>query len=106
MALGITYSGDWLSSQGNRTRTSVVIAFDASYPTGGEPLTRAQLGLSQVDDVIIPPKGGFIFEYDYTNQKVLVYVEEAVAAGGPLLEVANATDLSTLTGVRVIAVGN
>lgn len=105
MALGKAYTGDWLQSGGSRIETVVVIAFDNSYPTGGEPLTKAELGLSSVDSVVIPSVGGYVFNYDYINEKVLVYVEEGVAAGGPLLEVANATDLSALTGVRVIARG-
>lgn len=80
------------------------IAFDSSYPTGGEALSIADLDLgAEPVLVLIPPKSGYIFEYDYTNHKVLVYVEEAVAAGGPLLEVANTTDLSAITGVRVVA---
>lgn len=87
-------------------RTVRKVAFDTSYPTGGEPITDAGLGLSKAPDfVVIPPKAGYVFEYDGTNKKILAYVEEAVAAGGPLLEVANTTNLSALTGVLVIAHG-
>lgn len=87
-------------------RTWRNIAFDNSYPTGGESLTAAELGFSKAPDVVkIPPKSGYVFEYDATNQKVKAYVEEAVAAGGPLLEVGNTTDLSALTGVLVEAEG-
>lgn len=84
------------------------IDFDSSYPTGGEALTPANLGFSDDGDnliVVIPPKAGYVFEYDGANEKVKVYVEEAVAAGGPLVEVGNTTDLSALTNVVVFAYG-
>lgn len=105
MALTVALSGDWLESQGNKRAVVATIAFDASYPTGGESLTAANLGLGVIDHVTIGAKSGYVFEYDYTNSKVIAYVEEAVAAGGALLEVADTTDLATLTGVRLRAVG-
>ncbi len=73
-----------------------VMTFDSSYPTGGEPLAASALGFSSITSVRIHPTGGYVFEYDYTNKKVLVYVEEAVAAGGPLLELADTTDIATI----------
>lgn len=87
-------------------RTVRKVAFDSSYPTGGEAITDAQLGFSKgVDWVEVLPKGGYVFEYDNTNNKIKAYVEEAVAAGGPLLEVGNTVDLSAVTDVIVVAHG-
>lgn len=103
MALTVTLSGDWLESAGSKRAVVATIAFDSSYDAGGESLTAANLGLGVLDHVTIEPKGGYVFEYDYTNSKVIVYVEEAVAAGGPLVEASG--DLATLTGVKVRAVG-
>lgn len=103
MALTITRAGDWLGSAGNVRTSTVTIAFDSSYDSGGEALTAANLGLGVIEHVTIMPKGGYVFEYDYTNSKVIVYVEEAVAAGGPLVEASG--DLSLLTGVKVRATG-
>ena len=103
MALTITRTGDWMMSFGDRSATKVTLAFGNPYTSGGESLTATDLGLSQVDIVDIQPKGGYLFSYDYANKKVLVHVEEAVAAGGPLPEAAG--DLSTLTGVVVHAIG-
>ncbi len=103
MALTITRTGDWLGNAGNETTATVTIAFDSSYDSGGESLTPANLGLGVITHVTIEPKGGYVFEYDYTNKKVIVYVEEAVAAGGPLVEASG--DLATLTGVKVRAIG-
>jgi hypothetical protein len=74
--------------------------FDSSYPTGGESLTPAEVGLSEILFVDIEPDAagatGYVVQYNYTTKKLLVFVEEAVAAGGALLEVANATNLATL----------
>ena len=105
MALTVGLTGDWRISTGNRNESVGTIAFDSSYPTGGEALTAANVGLGVLDHITITSKGGYVFEYDYTNSKVLVYVEEAVAAGGPLLEVADTTNLATVTGVKFRAVG-
>ena len=82
------------------------LAFDDSYPTGGESLTAAMLGLSSIDFVDIPPSGGQVFQYDYTNSKVLVYRSDSDGvADGPLVERANAADLSALTAVHFEVVG-
>ena len=160
MALTVTLSGDWMESIGSRRAVNATIAFDSSYPTGGESLTAANLGLGVLDKVEIESKSGYTFSYDYTNSKVLAYVSGAVAAhthdlkiiggqaaagtaatayyatdifgkeaatnativgadsatkggvvsgaavsAGALAEVADTTNLSTLTGVRVRAYG-
>lgn len=52
-----------------RYRTGT-IAFDSSYPTGGEPLSAADLELGSVDLCNFSPGSGLLFEYDYTNSKV------------------------------------
>lgn len=84
----------------------VEVDFDSSYPTGGEPLSGADLGFDGDPELVVPlNRSGYTFEYDRTNKKLIAYVEEAVAAGGPLLEVANATNLSTLVDVVVLAFG-
>lgn len=46
------------------------IAFDSSYPTGGEGLTPGNVGLERIEFTIIPNKSGYMFEYDYTNKKL------------------------------------
>lgn len=81
------------------------IDFDNSYPTGGESLDLSSY-FKELINVQINPKSGYVFEYDYTNKKVMAYYgDNNNAADGPLIEVPNATDLSSLTGVRVIAWG-
>lgn len=134
MALTITI--DRKERMGKRYYRSGTIAFDASYPTGGESLTPADLGLRVIDLLLAAPAGGLMFEYDHTNSKLkAIYPTGGSAAPAALAdpaitvpsgatavtstaaqpdltetagrskEVANATDLSTITGVRFVALG-
>ena len=135
MALTIDEVTSW--SIGDRRAVIANVDFDASYPTGGESLTAADLGFSlSVDLVLAEPQTGLIFEYDRTNSKLLAFVQgidtgaagaatiddfpvtagvgtTAVSVGltaasprfGGLKQIANTTDMSTITDVRVFAVG-
>lgn len=79
--------------------------FDNSYATGGEALAPADLGLSAFRFVMLEEDAdGYVVKFDRANNKLMLFVEEAVAAGGPLLEVAAATDVSAVV-VRVLAIG-
>ena len=49
------------------------IAFDSSYPTGGETFNPAVHGISTTERVMIEPQGKYQFEYDYTNSKIKVF---------------------------------
>ncbi len=81
------------------------LAFDDSYPTGGETVDLSGY-FSDIHMVLIEPKSGYVFEYDYTNKKVLAYYADYNgAADGALIEVAAAVDLSALTDVRFVAIG-
>lgn len=89
----------------NERMNICTVAFDDSYPTGGEAVTAEQLGLTVVDAVIPLSAGGYVSEYDEANEKLLVYYgNNDGTADGPLVQVANETDLSELT-VKVIAIG-
>lgn len=86
---------------GNQRKTITDVVMDNSYPTGGEPLTAAQLGLQLVQDaecevVARGANGPVSANYDIANAKL-----KALSATG---EVANLTDLSAAT-VRVVAYG-
>jgi len=111
MALTITLSGDWQGNSDNQRYVQGQLAFDSSYPTGGESLTAANIGLRVIEHINVQPRSGFVFDYDYTNSLLLAYRTGAatVTAGATpaaaLAEVSNTTDLSTLTGVRFRAVG-
>lgn len=92
---------------GDRWITVRKVAFDSSYPTGGESLTTSELGFSKAPDwVEIEPKNGYVFEYDATNQKIKAFQgDNANAAAAPLVEVANTTNLAAVTDVIVKAFG-
>ena len=78
---------------GNRLTVALKITFDDSYPTGGEPLDLTTY-VENIETVSIEVSGGYVFQYDRTNKKVLAY--EAGADGAALDQVANATNLSTV----------
>lgn len=62
------------SGKTNNRRFNLIRAtFDSSYPTGGEPLTAAQLGLRTVDAVVPIPAAGYIGEYDEDNAKLKAF---------------------------------
>ena len=103
---GLTVAIQKRSVFGNKRVRVVDVDFDSSYPTGGESLTAADLGLSVVDIVIPSPKSGYVFEYDYTNSKLKAYwADYDAGADGALIEVGNGTDLHTVTDVRLLAMG-
>lgn len=70
------------------------VTFDSSYPTGGEPLTASDLGLTFVAHAFVVPKvlgtGSTVgCTYDIANAKLLAYAAAA--------QIANTTDLSAAT---------
>ena len=88
MAITVTKSGDWTGYMGNLRWARCTVAFDSSYPTGGESFTPADLGMKTIDLIQIHSKSGLIFEYDYTNKKVLAYSQgvSVGAAGAATLD--------------------
>ena len=83
------------------------IAFTGTYVTGGEALSTAELGFSKAPDwVEIEPKSGYVFEYIAATQKVIVRQDAGTSgAAAALIEVANGTSLTAVTGVIVKAYG-
>lgn len=76
MAVAASFSGDWLTSLGNRRGVHATLTFSGTYTTGGESLTPAMLGLGAIDlgsVAINQGEDGLVFKYDYTNSKVLIY---------------------------------
>lgn len=73
---------------GNFHSVAGAIAFDASYPTGGELLAPGDIGLGHIAFMWVPPKSGFVFEYDYTNQKLMAFTQGVAhgAAGSVTLD--------------------
>lgn len=77
--------------------------FDSSYPVGGEPLTKADLGWAELGVVWAPPTSGYSFEYDATNSKIKVFAPlkkyTATHDVASLLTDAVANEAVTVTGV-------
>lgn len=105
MALTVTPKSNFVI--GDRRAVIADVDFDSSYPTGGEPLTAVNLGFtSRADLVIAEPAAGYTFEFDHTNSKLIARQgDNANAAAAPSVQVPDTTNLSTVTGVRVLAIG-
>ena len=91
---------------GNMRMVIATVDFDSTYPTGGESLTLTDLGLNNIEFIMAEPNSGYVFQYDHANQKLKAYYGNYdQSSDGALTEVANGGDLSSVTGVRVIAIG-
>jgi hypothetical protein len=86
------------------------VDFDNSYTTGGKAIDFSGYYFHEIYSVQVSPKSGYLFSYDPVNKKIIVYRQTNPAAAGgadvPLVEVANAFDLSTVKDVRVTVKGN
>lgn len=107
------------SVSGSKITAYVTVAFDASYPTGGEPFD-ATTYIANPDSILVSgmDSAGHIVRYDETNKKLKVYESgnalndqtptadiPANALQAPLVECANTTDLALL-GVELIITGS
>ena len=108
------------------------IAFDSSYPTGGESANDITKYFNSCKNVMCEQKAGYLFEFDATNKKIKVMVPFATQANGATAganntvvvansqteiagtgtpaqyagtEVANTANLVALTGVKFLATG-
>jgi hypothetical protein len=121
-------------AKGDMKLLSGSVDFDSSYPTGGLAMDLTKF-FKNLLGVMFETKAGYIFEYDYTAKKVKALYPQggeqvgdglggaSVDAGatsvtssaangnivtvnaGKAREVANATNLSAVTGVRFFAWG-
>ncbi len=93
MALSVT-----IKSRRN-VGNQVVVTADVNlntYAAGGIAATPATFGLTRIDNVELPMKLGYVFEYDYSAQKIMArYTGAAVSTA--LAEV-GAVDLSVTPG--------
>lgn len=68
------------------------VTFSASYTTGGESITPAQVGMQAILQCVTDEaKTNNYFSYDYVNSKLQAFVSSTGA------EVANTTNLSAVT---------
>ena len=85
---------------GGRRMGYVDITFDSSYPTGGEPLVAADLGLGTIE-LLIPAQRNTAAALHTVNYDSQAHTLVALVAG---IQVANAVNLATLT-VRCFYIG-
>lgn len=79
MAITFTLTADGFYPEGTRYVQLGTMAFDSSYPTGGEAITAANVGLSTIDRLEIEngSASGYRFEWDSTNSNIKVYWDNA-----------------------------
>lgn len=97
----------WASEvPGTRREVRGTVTFDSSYPTGGEAVTLAQLGLTRLDWLSVDTTDGYVPAWDgsTTAPKIKLYWVDTTTDGAPLAEVASTTDASAVV-VRFHAVG-
>ena len=105
MALTITVNKRGII--GDLRYADISLAWDSSYPTGGESLTPADAGFDSFHVVTAHQKSGYTFEMDYTNNKLLAYYYDYNGASDAVaIQVANAVDLSDVTSHKVFIVGS
>lgn len=89
---------------GNKRVSFATVTLDSSYPTNGESVTAAQLGLSSVHAAVVTVSavGGTVnvaqATYDVANSKIKVFDETPA-------EVSNTADLSNIV-LKVVAFGS
>lgn len=105
MALTLTAVANGAYVVGNKKFRTYDVTFDSSYPTGGESLTPANVGLKKIVQVIgdgtfTATEGGTTgvqVSYDYTNKKLQAFWGNAgTASVAP--EVTGTTNLATQVG--------
>ena len=95
--MALTVAQKQVLNLGSAKGTISTITFDSSYPTGGEDLTAADLGLTQVFGIIpMLGIGGYTFSFVQSTGKLLAY--------NGTTQIANAANLSTVV-VDILAIG-
>ena len=84
----------------------LTLAFDSSYPTGGESFTASDVGMDFFHLVECNSDDGYVFKWDKANAKILAYYADYDAgADGALIQAANTLDLSATINVETFVIG-
>lgn len=106
--MALTYSVKKRLQAGELSIRVVDVTLDAAYAAGGYVLSAQQMGFGlngQIFLVLASARGGFFFDWDQVNSKLLVR-DATGAAGAASPEVGNANANINALVVRVIAFGN
>jgi len=80
-----------------------------TYPTGGVPITKGNLGCPNViESFIMEGTGanGFIYKYDQANEKIRIYQgDNDAGADGPLVELAGGSATPAAATLYAIVTG-
>jgi hypothetical protein len=102
MALTITVPDAGRTVIGNKRLVIGTIAFDSSYPTGGEALTAANLGLDKIDHITFTSD---VVQCYWASDLLLAYYgDNDNAADAEFAQVANTDDISA-ANVGFFAIG-
>jgi hypothetical protein len=89
---------------GNRKVIHGTVTFDSSYPTGGEAISLADLGLGRLDWLETISTDGYLPAWDGSTSAPKIKMFRQNETTGALAEVASAVNLSTAV-VRFRATG-
>ena len=104
MALAITVNKEGVI--GDLRYKVLTLAFDSSYPTGGESFTASDVGMDFFHLVDLGMDDGYHFKYDKSNEKILAYYDDLSAStDAAQIQVANAVDLSATIDVQTFVIG-
>ena len=70
--MALTFTEQFTNVEGGKKVKYGTLAFDSSYPTGGEAITPASLGFVDIQHMQIGPHSGYDFVWDDTNGKIKV----------------------------------
>jgi len=102
MALTITVPDAGRTVIGNKRLVIGTIAFDSSYPTGGEALTAGDLGLDKIDHITFTSD---VVQCYWASDLLLAYYgDNDAGADGEFAQAANTDDLSA-ANVGFFAIG-
>jgi hypothetical protein len=102
MALTITIPDAGRTVIGNKRLVFGTIAFDSSYPTGGEALTAGNLGLDKIDHITFT--SDIVQCYWASNLLLAYYGDNDNAADAEFVQVTNTDDISA-ANVGFFAIG-
>lgn len=106
--MALTVHDKFLTATKDAYLRVIEVDYDASYPTGGEPLTADDLGFDDhaTELTVVALATTVTSKYDDANAKLIAYYGDYNNANdGVGIEVANTTDLSAVTGVVLLVFG-
>ena len=102
MALTLTRLKDGDNVEGEFFSRIYDVTFDSSYPTGGEAIAPASVGLKVIYGVRLlgvknTTGAGYKVDWDYDDKKLIVsYGDNDAGADGVFAQVADTTNIATL----------